>query len=107
MVKRYVLVKVMSQNSVSSDQFNDLLTQSVRKSFGEIGFIGINPKLIRFNPEKAEAIVACERSKVMELQAALALATDTLGAKVALITLRVSGTIKGLRQKRQSTRRKP
>lgn len=106
MVKRYVLVKIISQSIISPDQFNDLLTQSVKKSFGEIGFIAVNPRLIRFNAERAEAIVACERSKVMDLQTALALAIDTQGTKVALITIRVSGTIKGLKGKRQSTRRK-
>lgn len=104
MVRRYVLVKVLSDNRMSADQFNEVLTQSVRKSFGEIGYVGVNPKLIRFDADRSEAIVACEREKVTELQTALALTTDSFGAKIALVTLRVSGTIKGLRR-RKATRR--
>jgi RNase P/RNase MRP subunit POP5 len=104
MVRRYLLIKVLSENRISSEQFNQLLTESVKKSFGEIGFAGVDPKLIRFDTEKSEAIVACERDRVSELQTALALTTDSFGTAIALITLRVSGTIKGLRRKRARRR---
>jgi RNase P/RNase MRP subunit POP5 len=100
MVRRYLLVRILSERGLSGDQFNELLIQTVKKSFGEIGFVRVNPKLIHFNAEKAEAIVACERGRVMDLEAALALATDHLGVTIALITTRVSGTIKSLRKRR-------
>jgi RNase P/RNase MRP subunit POP5 len=99
MVRRYLLVKVLSETRISSELFNEVITQSVKKFFGEIGYVRVNPKLIRFDMARSEAIVACERDRVPELQTALALTRDPLGLSIAILTLRVSGTIKSLRQR--------
>lgn len=99
MVRRYVLVKVLSDSQISSEQFNEVMTHSVKKFFGEIGYVKVNPRLIRFDATRSEAIVACERDRVAELQTALALTGDISGLSIAPVTLRVSGTIKSLRQR--------
>jgi len=99
MVRRYLLVKIVTETQISRDLLNELIMQAVKKSFGEIGYVQVNPQLIQFDAEKSEAIVACERDRVAELQTALALTRDNSGITLALLTLQVSGTIKSLRQR--------
>lgn len=67
----------------------------MRKHFGDFGLARIDPKLVRFNARKAEAIVACRRNGAEDLEAAMALIPEA-----APITIRMSGTIKGLVKKR-------
>jgi RNase P/RNase MRP subunit POP5 len=69
---------------------------SVRKYFGEVGLSIIDPKLLRFDQTRSEAIVACQKNHETELQAALALMNEIAGSRIAPLTIRVSGTIKGL-----------
>jgi RNase P/RNase MRP subunit POP5 len=99
MTRRYLLVKIVTETGISRELLNEVITQSVKKCFGEIGYVQVNPQLIHFDTEKSEAIVACERDRVAELQTALALTKDKSGIPLALVTLHVSGTIKSLRQR--------
>ena len=99
MTRRYLLVKIVSETRISFQLLNEVITQSVKKCFGEIGYVQVNPQLIHFDAEKSAAIVACERDRVAELQTALALTKDKSGIPLALVTLHVSGTIKSLRQR--------
>jgi len=98
MPRRYLLVKVLTDESVTEEQFRELLMNSVRKSFGEIGYARIDPKLVRFDSKRSAAIVACRPSMVTELEAALSLVRGDERAPMAPIVLQVSGTIKGLRR---------
>jgi RNase P/RNase MRP subunit POP5 len=96
MARRYLLVKVVSDRPLSSDQFAAALIGSVRRCFGEIGLSRIDPRLVRFNPNRSEAIVACKKDRASELQAAIALTSEASEVSIAPLVLRVSGTIKGL-----------
>jgi len=99
MPRRYLLVKVLADESVTEDQFRDILTGAVRKSFGEIGYARIDPKLVRFDSKRSTAIVACKPSMVSELEAALSLICGGEKAPMAPLVLQVSGTIKGLQKR--------
>ena len=95
--RRYLLVRIMSEQAVTEEQFSDAFMSAIRRSFGEIGFARIEPKLVRFDSGKSLAIVACKASMVAQLQAAVALISGYSEVPTATLVLRVSGTIKGLR----------
>jgi RNase P/RNase MRP subunit POP5 len=101
MPRRYVLVRVLSKSTLSAEQFEAAFTNSIRLHFGEFGLARIAPRLVRFDSGKSEAIVACNREGTEDLQAAIGLISDIPEAKITAITIRVSGTIKGLRIKQR------
>jgi RNase P/RNase MRP subunit POP5 len=74
----------------------EALMGSVRKYFGEFGASKIEPRMLRFDPHKAEVIIACHKDREKELQAAVALITDIANLPVAALTLQISGTIRSL-----------
>lgn len=101
MNKRYFLLKVISERALSAEQFGSALMSSVRKYFGEVGLARIDPKLLRFDATHSEAVIACNKEAAENLQAAIALISDIPETRIAAITMRVSGTIKGLRRKQR------
>ncbi len=96
MSKRYLLVKVISERPLSREQFGDAVIDSVRRNFGEIGLSRIDPRLVRYDVNKSSAVVACKRGGETELQAAMALISESSGAQFVPLVLRVSGTIRAL-----------
>ncbi len=96
MPKRYLLVKVISERPLSREQFGDAVIDSVRRNFGEIGLSRIDPKLVRYDVDRSSAVVACRKGGETELQAAMALITESLGTSLVPMVLRVSGTIRAL-----------
>ena len=100
MAKRYALVKVVSKSKLAPERFESALTESVRRCFGEFGLARIGPKLIRFDAARSEAVVACNKEGMEDLQAAIGLILDQPEGTITAITTRVSGTLKGLRKQR-------
>jgi RNase P/RNase MRP subunit POP5 len=74
---------------------------SIRRSFGEFGLARIAPKLIKFDATRSEAIVGCSKDGTEDLQASIGLIPDSQETTITAITLRVSGTLKGLRRKQR------
>jgi RNase P/RNase MRP subunit POP5 len=98
--RRYFLIRLVSDRPVSSEQFGKAVADSVRRCFGEFGLSRIDPRLIRFDPQRSEAVLACNKDGAEELQAAIAMLSNELDDAMAALVLRVSGTIKGLRKKK-------
>jgi len=94
------LVRIVAEQAVSEEQFRGALMDTIRKSFGEIGFARIDPKLVRFDSGKLLAIVACKSSMLTELEAAVGLISSDANVLMVPLVLQVSGTIKGLRKRR-------
>jgi RNase P/RNase MRP subunit POP5 len=101
MRKRYLLVKAMSERPISAQLFEAALIGSIRRLFGDFGLARIDPKVVRFNTASLEAVVACNSERAEDLQAAIGLISDTPESTITALTLRVSGTIKGLRRKQR------
>ena len=97
MSRRYLLVQVCSRQPVTGDQFAEALATSILKHFGRVGLSRIDPKLIRFDSHASKAIVSCAKNSTDEMQAALALC-QIYGSESSAVSLKVSGTIKGLRR---------
>ncbi|MGO9644417.1 MAG: Rpp14/Pop5 family protein [Candidatus Bathyarchaeia archaeon] len=51
---------------------------------------------MRYDPEKAEAVVVCEKATTNQLLAALTFVREIDGAPISLLVVRISGTIKSL-----------
>lgn len=101
MSKRYILIKIISKHVLSTEQFGSALTDSVRRYFGELGLARVGLKVIRFDTSKSEAVIGCNKEGAEDLQAAIGLISDTPETTVTAITIRVSGTIKGLRRRQR------
>jgi RNase P/RNase MRP subunit POP5 len=94
-----MLVKLVAEQKLTDQQFHDALEYSVRRYFGELGFSRIDPKIIKFDADSSTGIVSCERSAAAELESAMALITKHAEIPIAVLVLRVSGTIKGIRKR--------
>ncbi len=96
MGKRYVLVNVLSDAPLAKETFQIALANSVRRLFGDFGLARIDAKVVSFDATSSKAIVACTKEGIEELQAAIGLISD---AGITALTVKVSGTIKGLRRR--------
>jgi RNase P/RNase MRP subunit POP5 len=101
MSKRYILVKVSSHQPIAAPSFEAAMVASVRRLFGDFGLSLIDPKVIRFDVNRSEAIVSCNAEGIENLQAALGLISEPPGSEITALTIRVSGTIKGIRRKQR------
>jgi len=102
MSKRYLLVKVVADSPLSRDQFADALNETVRKNFGEFGLSRIGPNVVRYEQDKARAIIACKTEGASELHAAISLISEYKGASVVPLVVGVSGTMKALTRMKRS-----
>ncbi len=100
MSRRYLLVKLVSEKPLSREEFGNVMMDSVRRNFGQIGLTRIDPRLVRYDAARSNAIIACKRGSETELQAAMALISESSGTPVAPLVLHVSGTIRALGKKR-------
>jgi RNase P/RNase MRP subunit POP5 len=94
-------VKAISKHDLTRDQFELDLMSSVRRLFGEFGFARIAPKVVRFDASRSEAILACNKEGAEDLQAAVGLISGASETAIIALTMRVSGTIKGLKRKQR------
>jgi RNase P/RNase MRP subunit POP5 len=94
-------VKAISKHDLTRDQFELDLMSSVRRLFGEFGLARIAPKLVRFDASRSEAILACNKEGAEDLQAAVGLISGTSETAVIALTVRISGTLKGLKRRQR------
>ncbi len=94
---RYLLVKVVSEEPLTHERIRATINYAVRNLFGEWGLIEISPRVISFDEKSNEAIIRCDLSSVNKMRASLALMTKINDCEVAAFVIRVSGTIKSLK----------
>ena len=96
MSKRYLLIKLCAPVTITEEQFSQAMTASIKRYFGEVGLSCIAPKLIRFDSHKSSVVVACAKDHATEMLAALALIRQVGESEASALSLKTSGTIKGL-----------
>ena len=99
MRKRYLAFKIKSEQSVNKRDVTDAVWNAVLKLFGEYGASQINLALIEYDQEKNWGIMRCSHRTVEMVRASIASVTEINENPVAIHVLRVSGTLKALRQK--------
>lgn len=97
--RRYLALKVESNERVSSNELMDTVWATVSKLFGEYGASQIYLNLISYNEKTKLAVIRTGHATLGMVRTALASITRTGDKFVAIHILTVSGTIKALRKK--------
>ncbi len=97
--RRYLAIKVLSEQSISKRDIVDVVWNRVLQLFGEYGASQTNLTFIEYNSEKSWGIVRCSHRALEMVRASVASVTEINGKPVAIDVLGVSGTLKALRKK--------
>jgi RNase P/RNase MRP subunit POP5 len=97
--RRYLALRVESEQPFSGRTVMDAVEASVQKLFGEYGASQANLKLIKPNPQKNQLIIRCSHTTLEKVRAATALITEIDQKPAAIQVINVSGTLKALSKK--------
>lgn len=97
--RRYLYVKVISDDTLTEEDFDKALNTNVHFLYGVTGASGMNLRLIEWNEAEQAAIVRVNHTMVPKARAAVAHIHEISGAEVRLDVERVSGTIRTLKSK--------
>lgn len=97
--RRYLRIRVEGSRGFTAKEVVDAVQRGVLDIHGIQGLSQIDPVLLEFDDEDQRGILRCNRDRLIEARAALALVTAIGGATAAVRVVRVSGTIRSLRRK--------
>lgn len=98
MRRRYLAIKIVSQEKVSEKEFFDAVWTAVLRLFGEYGASKTSLAIIEFNGRDGWAVLRCSHEAVEIVEAAVASVREINQQPAVLHVLRVSGTLKALRK---------
>jgi len=98
--KRYISFEVASSVNLKKGDVIKAVLQSTVRFLGENTASELNLWVIEYDEEKKHGILVCNRENLGEVIASLALINRMNEANAAIRTLKVSGTVKGLRSKK-------
>jgi len=101
--RRYLALKVDSEETFDSRAVSDAVWDAVLRLFGEIGAGQAGLFMVGFDKEKSYMVLRCSHRALPMVRAAVASITKVDGKPAAVHVLRVSGTLKALRAKTAST----
>lgn len=94
--RRYLALKIDSDEALSSKDFIDAVWGTVSKLYGEYGASQTGLALIDYDDEKQLAIIRVSHAALKMVRASLATITRIGDKPVSIHVLTVSGTIKAL-----------
>jgi RNase P/RNase MRP subunit POP5 len=94
---RYVLVDFFAKTPLSSKAAEQAVHCSIEEMLGKLGSAEIRARMIGFDETRCRAVFRCDSRSIEKLRAVLALMTNIGGNPVAMMVLRSSGTIRGLK----------
>lgn len=97
--RRYLAIKVESEQPLTEKKVLDSIYSSVLRLFGEYGASKTNLKMVKYVPEKDQFVVRCSHKMLEQVRAAVASTTTVDGKTVAFHVVNVSGTLKALSKK--------
>ncbi|MCX9011727.1 MAG: ribonuclease P [Candidatus Methanoperedens sp.] len=95
--KRYIAFEITSEHTITRHEMSEEIHSSIGSLFGDAGASEINAGLVSF--EREYGILRCAREKTTQARAALACINKLRGARVSVLVLGISGTIKGAMEK--------
>lgn len=98
--KRYVSFEAASGENLRKGDVIKAILQSTVRFLGENRASELNLWVIEYDEEKKQGILVCSRENLGEVIASLALINRINESEAAIRTLKVSGTVKGLRSKK-------
>ncbi|MDH7477470.1 MAG: Rpp14/Pop5 family protein [Candidatus Bathyarchaeota archaeon] len=102
MRRRYIALKIDSNETFSSKDFMDAVWSVVSKLYGEYGASQTGLALIDYDMEKGFVVIRTAHVAVKMVRTALAAITKIGNKPAAIHVLTVSGTIKALYKKIES-----
>jgi len=97
--RRYLALRVLSEQPINKRDVEDAVWNAVLQLFGESGASQANLTFIEYNSEKSWGIVRCSHKALEMVRASVASVTEINGKPVAIDVLGVSGTLKALRKR--------
>jgi RNase P/RNase MRP subunit POP5 len=97
--RRYLALRVESEQPFSGRSIMDAVEASVQKLFGEYGASRANLKLIKHIPQKNQLIIRCSHRVLEQVRAATTATTEINQKPAAIHVINVSGTLKALSKK--------
>jgi RNase P/RNase MRP subunit POP5 len=101
MKRRYLLLHVVGDQSISEGDLMDTLWKALFQLFGEYGASQARLTLIEYNSQEGWAIVRCLNEALEMVRASITSITEIDDKPAAIHVSRVSGTLKALRKKAQ------
>ena len=96
--KRYLLFHVELDGEAKEGSIREAILNSYVRLFGLEGLGEAKLTWIGFDREKRLGILRCTHKDLPKVRAALALTSTINGSKARICTVRVSGTIKSIRE---------
>ena len=97
--RRYLALKVQSEQPLDGKTVMDAVHASVHRLFGEYGASRANLKMIDYNPQTDHLVIRCSHKALEEVRAAIASTIEIDGKAAAVHVFGVSGTLKALSKK--------
>ena len=99
MRRRYLALKVVSEQPVNERAVMDAVWNAVLKLFGEYGASQANLSLMEYDPQRNYAVVRCSHAVLERVRASIASITEINGKPAVIHVIGVSGTLRALRKK--------
>jgi len=96
--KRYILIKVESDWKAEKNDIERLVIQACLQFLGELNMARIGMQLVPDSWDGKTGIIRVGHKYVDEVKAALALMKEFNGHKITISSLKVSGSIEGLKK---------
>jgi len=96
--RRYIVFRIMSDNSFSSERISTEIERSLKRFFGDIGVLHSFPRLVSYDATKMMGVLRCSATWLAKVRASIALTTQIDGHPVGFLVLRSSGTVASLRR---------
>lgn len=98
--RRYLALKTMSEQAINKWDLMNALWNAIHTLFGEYGASQVNLNIIEHNSKIT--IIRCSHNALEMVRASIASITKINEKSVAIHVVRVSGTLKSLREKMSS-----
>ena len=97
--RRYLALKVVSEQPVKERDVMDAVWNAVLKLFGEYGASQANLSLMETDPQRKFPVVRCSHTALEMVRASIASITEINGKPAVIQVIGVSGTLRALRKK--------
>jgi len=99
---RYLLIKLVSEGKIQKQTFWNSFYNVLMQTFGEYGYIKVDPRVISYDEENLEVILRCDKKWINLVRASLIFLTKISDIPVMAYIAKVSGTLKKLKKLKTS-----
>ena len=99
MRRRYLALKIVSEQPINERDVMDAVWNAVLKLFGEYGASQANLSLIEYDPQRNFVVVRCSHAVLERVRASIASVTEINGKPAVIHVIGVSGTLRALYKK--------